>query len=79
MFPNSIKMKGGFKIILNTDCLAMNVYLSTSISDGFFSDNYFHLIPGRKKEIKFHTDENIKVTVFHKDLRIQSLVDAFKS
>jgi beta-mannosidase len=73
------EMKGGFKIILNTDCLAMNVYLSTSISNGFFSDNYFHLIPGRKKEIKFHTDENTKVVEFHEDLQIQSLVDAFKS
>jgi beta-mannosidase len=42
-----------FEIELSSQSLAKNVALSTSITEGFFSDNFFDLIPGKSYKIKF--------------------------
>ncbi len=39
------KADGGFDITLTTDQLARNVYLQAGDEEGFFSDNYFDLLP----------------------------------
>ncbi len=44
---------GGFSIKLTSDLLAKNVFLSSEKSDGFFSDNYFDLLPGEVKTVTF--------------------------
>jgi beta-mannosidase len=44
----------GYLIRLTSDKLAKNVFLCCD-ADGFFSDNYFDLIPGETKRITFHT------------------------
>ena len=46
---------GGFEITLNTDKLAKNLYMTIGDEEGFFSDNYFDLIPGQAVKIKLET------------------------
>jgi beta-mannosidase len=70
------KAKEGAEIILKTDKLAKNVYL-TSETEGFFSDNYFDLLPGECKKIKFSCKENS--FDYKKDIKIISLTDTYSS
>lgn len=50
-----VAINDGYQITLETNNLAKNVMISTSV-DGFFSDNYFDLLPNEKKVIRFKTD-----------------------
>lgn len=70
-------MRGGFKITLSADKLARDVYLSAPGSTGFFVDNYFDLIPGRKIEVQFRTRVAIPLSDFRNQLKVRSLADAF--
>lgn len=45
----------GFDITLKTDKLAKNVYLQIGDEEGFFSDNYFDLLPGEMVIIQLKT------------------------
>lgn len=47
--------EGGFKLILKTDKLAKNLYLTIGDEEGFFSDNYFDLLPGEEQSITLKT------------------------
>lgn len=69
-------IKNGFKISLATDKLAKDVYLS-GFTEGFFSDNYFDLIPNRNKEVEFRTTQKMSADEFRQKLKLRSLVDAF--
>ncbi|HEY8562411.1 MAG TPA: glycoside hydrolase family 2 protein [Pyrinomonadaceae bacterium] len=66
----------GFKIALSAETLAKAVYLS-GFPVGFFTDNYFDLIPGRPREIEFRADRKISVDEFRRQLKVRSLIDAF--
>lgn len=46
--------EGGYALTLSSERLAKNVLLSTD-ADGFFSDNYFDLLPGETKQVFFKT------------------------
>ncbi|MBK7476670.1 MAG: hypothetical protein IPI11_11890 [Haliscomenobacter sp.] len=57
-------------IRLKADRLAKNVYLDFPEAEGFFSDNYFDLLPGETVEVGFTpkqpatlTAESLKVVV----------------
>ncbi len=65
----------GYIIKLETDYLAKNVYLSFEKNDGFFSDNYFDLIPGRKTGITFTPDA--KLLQINDKLKIMSIADIY--
>ena len=67
------KIKAGYGIELSTDNLAKNVYLSIP-KEGFFTDNYFDLIPEKNKLIIFETTEIIEN--FEEQLKIKSLIDS---
>jgi beta-mannosidase len=69
--------QNGFLIALTTNRLARDVYLSLERTDGFFSDNYFDLIPGRKVEVEFKSHQPISLKEVRRDLKVRSLVDAF--
>ena len=71
------KTRDGFKISLVSDKFARAVYLSATDSDGFFSDNYFDLLPGKKVEVEFRTRAPLAPTDFRNRLKIRSMVDAF--
>jgi beta-mannosidase len=54
---------------------AKDVYLSLENIEGFFSDNYFDLLPGTEKKIIFQTKRQIDD--FSGRLKIMSLVDSY--
>ena len=45
----------GFEITLTTDKLAKNLYMTVGDEEGFFSDNYFDLIPGQSVKVNLGT------------------------
>ena len=61
---------GGYRIILAADKLAKNVYLSID-EDGFFTDNFFDIMPGGHKVVEFKTDKDIHG--FKEKLKVRTL------
>ena len=43
----------GYEITLTSNALAKNVYLTCDAIDGFFTDNYFDLLPGRPVTVTY--------------------------
>jgi beta-mannosidase len=70
-------VRGGFKVTLSADKFARAVYLSAPNVAGFFVDNYFDLIPGRKVEVEFRTVNPMPLSDFRRQLNIRSMTDAF--
>lgn len=68
------EVTGGYKIELSADKYARYVFLSTE-NQGFFSDNYFNIVPGEKKTVVFKTDK--KLSDFNSQLKIMSLSDTY--
>ena len=64
---------GGYAIILQSDVLAKNINLYTE-KEGFFSDNYFDMLPGETKTIEFKTQSK---TFDINSLKIRSIVDTY--
>jgi beta-mannosidase len=69
------KAEGGFNIQFSTDVLAKNVYMQTGDAEGFFSDNYFDLLPGQ--QVKIHLKTNSDEETVRKALTVRTLDDAF--
>jgi beta-mannosidase len=46
---------GGFEISLSTNKLAKNLYMTIGDEEGFFSDNYFDLLPGQSVKVKLES------------------------
>lgn len=61
-----------FSIELSCNTLAKNIYLS-SPGEGFFSDNYFDLLPGKKYFVNFIPESEIE----NPEISITSLVDTY--
>ncbi len=55
---NYYKVEDGYVVELTTDYFAHGVYLYTD-RDGLLDDNYFDIIPGETKKIKFFTQNDI--------------------
>jgi beta-mannosidase len=78
--PNvNIKMQvqavnDGFNLILESDKLAKNVLLQTE-AEGFFSDNYFDMLPGERRTILFKTKRIIDTP--EKAFSVKSLEDTY--
>ncbi len=72
------RTKTGAKIKVSTDKIARNVFLHSNNYNGVFSDNYFDLLPGKKVEIVFNTEEKIDLDEFKRNMTISSLVNAFR-
>lgn len=69
------KTDDGFAIEVRTDKLARNVYLQIGDEEGFFSDNYFDLLPHEKTIVYLTT--SLTEERLNEVLRIRTLVDAF--
>ena len=67
----------GYRLLLRTDKLAKNAYLSLPGTDGFFTDNYLDLLPGETVEIVFRTKE--KVENIGEKVVVRTLRDSFTS
>jgi beta-mannosidase len=70
------KNDDGFVLALKTDKLAKNVYLQIGNENGFFSDNYFDLLPGEGTSVQLKTD--ISEEKLNEVLTIRTLESAFK-
>jgi beta-mannosidase len=70
-------VRGGFKVTLSTDKFARAVYLSAPNHNGFFTDNYFDLLPGRPVAVTFRSNEAGGLNEFRNQLKIRSMADAF--
>jgi beta-mannosidase len=64
----------GFSITLSSDKLVKDLYLDTD-DKGWFSDNYFDLLPGEKITVTFKTKE--KTENFGDKLKLYSLTDSY--
>jgi beta-mannosidase len=72
-----VSAQRGFKITLTSDKFAKAVYLSLAGADGFFSDNYFDLLPGKKLEVLFRSRASLTLNDFRNRLKVRSMRDAF--
>jgi beta-mannosidase len=68
------KTDEGYRIKLQSDKLAKSLYLQTEVA-GWFSDNYFDLLPGIAKEVLFVPENG--ATLSEGQLRWRSLVDSY--
>ncbi len=69
------KADNGFDIQLHTDKLAKNVYLQIEDEEGFFSDNYFDMLPNSRVTINLKTE--IPESKLNEVLTVRTLDDAF--
>ena len=74
--PQISRAPGGYLITLTTNTLARNTFLSLDKSDGFFSDNFFDLIPGRPVSVLLKLRAPITRNSLLQELKIRSLADA---
>ena len=72
-----VPIRRGFSVKLSTDKFAKAVYLSVAEHDGFFSDNYFNLAPGRETTVEFHSRVPLSLKEFRERLGVRSVFDAF--
>ena len=49
----------GYSVELSTDKLVRNLYLQTADADAVYSDNFFDLLPGRKKTVEIITTQPV--------------------
>lgn len=76
MVEKSIKKeKDDYIIRLSSSRLAKSVYLFSDENDGFFSDNYFDLLPGEVKVIRFRPAKGEVLDI--NKLQVMSLSDSY--
>jgi beta-mannosidase len=68
---------GAFRISLHGDRFAKDVALSVPGIDGFFSDNFFDLLPGEEAVIAFQTDQTTDAESIRQRLQVRTLADAW--
>jgi beta-mannosidase len=69
--------EGGLDIKFSTVNLAKNIYISADGVDGFFSDNFFDLLPGENKTIRFSSSGKVTVDELRGKLKVVTLVDSY--
>lgn len=65
----------GYKVSVRSNKVARSVHLSLGREDGFFSDNYFDLLPNEARDIELKSRATLSEV--RQNLKVQSLVDAF--
>ncbi|MDX2190080.1 MAG: glycoside hydrolase family 2 protein [Bacteroidota bacterium] len=74
IYKRVMQVNDGFEIEVATNVLAKNVYLTfEGEGEGFFSNNFFDLIPGKPVKIHFTTES--KINDFENNLKIKTLFD----
>ena len=68
----------GVNIFLRSKLFIPSLFLKIDAPQGFFSDNFFNLLPGVPKEIKFFTSKKVNLKGFKKDLKFFPLKEAFE-
>ncbi len=70
------KIAEGYEITLTTDKMARNVYLQTGDEEGFFSDNYFDMLPAQ--EVKVTLKTALTPEKLDEVLTVRTMVSAFR-
>jgi beta-mannosidase len=73
-----VPIRGGYSVKVSSDKFAKAVYLAVAQHDGFFSDNFFNLAPGRTVTVEFRSREPLSLKEFQERLQIRSVFDAFQ-
>ncbi|NOX84858.1 MAG: glycoside hydrolase family 2 protein, partial [Chlorobi bacterium] len=69
------KLEKGYELTFTSDVFAKEVFLSTDDGKGFFTNNFFDLIPGQPVKTVFLIDKDIPDV--KKTIKVYSLVDAY--
>ncbi|MGO8837407.1 MAG: beta-mannosidase [Limisphaerales bacterium] len=73
--PGITKSKDGYSIELSCRSFARNVMLACGDDEGFFSDNYFDLLPGETKLVNYRT--SLDEETMKQQLTTTSLMDSY--
>ena len=65
-------------VTLKTKAPALWTWLEVDGIDARFSDNFFHLLPGKPNHITLQTDKPLTVAEVRKHLHIRSLIDTYR-
>lgn len=69
------KENENYVLRLSSAKLVKSLYLSLDNGDGFFSDNYFDILPGQEVIIKFTTSKSMDLETFSQNLKMMKLDD----
>jgi hypothetical protein len=72
------KKKGSASIILTAKAPALWAWLELEGADARFSDNFFHIRPGKPVEVTIFTKEPLSSAAIRKRLRVRSLIDTYQ-
>jgi beta-mannosidase len=72
-----VSTRNGYSIKISSDKFAKAVYLAVPEHDGFFSDNFFNLAPGREMTVEFRSRVPLSLEEFRQRLQVRSMFDAF--
>ena len=81
LLPKTLVMKtvheenGNFILELKAAKLVKNLYLSLEEGDGFFSDNYFDMLPGETIIVWFKPNSKMELSDFNKSLKLMQMSD----
>lgn len=65
--------KGAFTLNLSAPKLIKNLYMSIESGDGFFSDNYFDILPGQSVKVTFAPAHEMDLKTFTSNLKMIKL------
>jgi beta-mannosidase len=71
------KERDHFDITITTERLAKNVFLQENGIEGFFTDNYFDLLPGQSITVTFSSDSRLNISDFIDKLEVLSIIDSY--
>jgi beta-mannosidase len=66
-------MGGAFAIALTSPALVKNLHLSLDDTDGFFSDNYFDLLPGKPAIVHFQPAKLLSARALESGLKLMHM------
>jgi beta-mannosidase len=69
---------GRYQITLTSQRPALWVWLTLNEGDGRFSDNFFHLLPGRPVRISMTAAQGLPATALGDALQVHSLIDTYR-
>ena len=73
------KERDYFDITITTERLAKNVYLQENGIEGFFTDNYFDMLPGKSINVTFTSESRLNISDFIDNLEVLSIIDSYSS
>jgi beta-mannosidase len=81
LVPEVVAQPAEGRIQVKVSCfrLALGVQLETGRIRGYWSDNYFDLVPGMEKVCYFYPQQPVSESFFKEQLNITSLVDSYEA